>query len=304
MLTTPEFVQLAQSIHGNKYDYTKTLFSGYGNKKTVVITCPRHGDFEQTATSHIHDRRGCRHCGYNIPTTDEFITQCSIIHNNKYDYSHVTISRLTHLVRVGCNEHGMFEVTAQDHLSGVGCGKCAGKHFTGEDFVSKAIETHGTKYLYNKVIYTKSREKVIITCPIHGDFLQSPNSHLNGNGCKQCHNDWLRANALGSYNDAFIRLYPEKAHTPAVVYFVRLTNATEDFVKVGITVRGVKKRFASLVGYGVELLGEKSMTLEEAIGVEQILKQKWGVFSYTPLITFNGKTECFTYQPEMLVFFA
>lgn len=27
---------------------------------------------------------------------------------------------------------------------------------------------------------------MIITCPEHGDYLQSPNDHISGNGCKKC----------------------------------------------------------------------------------------------------------------------
>lgn len=303
-MTNDDFITLARSIHGNKYDYSKTVFSGYGKNKNIIITCPKHGDFTQTATRHIHDKRGCRACGYNIPTTEEFINQCRTIHGDRYDYGQVVVSRLTQKVLVGCPDHGIFGIKAQEHLAGVGCGKCAGKHFTREDFTGKAISIHGNKYLYDRVDYTTSHKKVVITCPSHGDFTQTPNGHLNGNGCKECHNDWLRSNALGSYNDAFIRLYPEKAARPAVVYFVRLHNGTEDFVKVGITVRGTKKRFESLVGYTMEVLGEKEMTLEQAIYTERNLKKKWGVFSYTPLVGFNGKTECFTYQPEMLAFFA
>jgi predicted nucleic-acid-binding Zn-ribbon protein len=41
-------------------------------------------------------------------------------------------------------------------------------------------------YDYSKVIYINSQTKVIITCKIHGDFDQIPNSHLQGCGCNEC----------------------------------------------------------------------------------------------------------------------
>lgn len=302
-MTNEEFIEKARSIHGDKYSYEKTVFAGYG-KREIVITCPKHGDFIQTASRHIHSARGCFACGRKVPTLAEFVEKCNSIHNNRYDYSLVVFNRLGDKIIVICPDHGEYSVKAADHWSGVKCGRCEGKHFTVADFIQKATSIHGNKYLYTKVEYTTSHKKVTITCPTHGDFTQTPNSHLNGNGCKQCHNDYLRANALGSYNDAFIRLYPEKAKTTAELYFVRFYNDTEDFVKIGITIRGVKKRFESLVGYDYEVLGVKEMTLEEAIYAERDLKKKWSVFSYTPLLDFNGKTECFTSQPEMLVFFA
>lgn len=57
---------------------------------------------------------------------------------------------------------------------------------TTEEFISRARLVHGDKYDYSKTIYKNATEKVIITCPIHGDFLQYPYSHLQGNGCKKC----------------------------------------------------------------------------------------------------------------------
>jgi hypothetical protein len=57
---------------------------------------------------------------------------------------------------------------------------------TKQDFLQKAFFLHGDKYDYSKVIYTKTKEKVIIICSIHGEFLQTPASHLKGQGCPEC----------------------------------------------------------------------------------------------------------------------
>ena len=56
----------------------------------------------------------------------------------------------------------------------------------GKRFIEKATIKHGGKYSYHHVNYINAHEKVNITCPIHGDFPQSPNSHLNGKGCPKC----------------------------------------------------------------------------------------------------------------------
>ena len=42
--TTEEFIELARQVHGDKYDYSKTVYVNKRNK--VIITCPIHGDFE------------------------------------------------------------------------------------------------------------------------------------------------------------------------------------------------------------------------------------------------------------------
>jgi len=54
------------------------------------------------------------------------------------------------------------------------------------DFIRRARLVHGDKYLYDKTTYKKCSEKVCITCPKHGDFLQLPCNHLNGGGCRKC----------------------------------------------------------------------------------------------------------------------
>lgn len=54
------------------------------------------------------------------------------------------------------------------------------------EFIFKAKEVHGDKYDYSKIEYKKSKDKVCIICPEHGEFWQLPHSHLVGNGCKKC----------------------------------------------------------------------------------------------------------------------
>lgn len=57
---------------------------------------------------------------------------------------------------------------------------------TKEEFITRANLLNNNKYSYDKVIYKNNYTKVIITCPIHGDFEQIPRNHLNGNQCPKC----------------------------------------------------------------------------------------------------------------------
>jgi len=54
------------------------------------------------------------------------------------------------------------------------------------EFIWKAIQKHGYKYDYRKVNYINNSTKVCIICPEHGEFWQTPDSHLNGRGCNLC----------------------------------------------------------------------------------------------------------------------
>jgi len=55
-----------------------------------------------------------------------------------------------------------------------------------ECFKEEASRVHNNKYGYDKVNYITNKIPVIITCPIHGDFKQQPENHLNGQGCPLC----------------------------------------------------------------------------------------------------------------------
>ena len=56
-----------------------------------------------------------------------------------------------------------------------------------ENFIEKAKEIHGDKYLYDKVIYINNYKKVEIICPKHGPFWVTPNHHITSkSGCPTC----------------------------------------------------------------------------------------------------------------------
>jgi len=60
---------------------------------------------------------------------------------------------------------------------------------TNQNFAERANKVHENKYSYEKFDYVSREKDVVITCPIHGDFLQNAITHLRGHGCKRCHFD-------------------------------------------------------------------------------------------------------------------
>ena len=57
---------------------------------------------------------------------------------------------------------------------------------TTAEFIQDCINIHGEKYIYDKTVYVSALLKVYIECKIHGEFLQTPNKHLLGQGCPKC----------------------------------------------------------------------------------------------------------------------
>lgn len=60
-MTTEQFVEKAQAVHGDRFDYSKTVFAGSG--KHVKIRCKKHDiEFDTPACNHLKGHVGCREC--------------------------------------------------------------------------------------------------------------------------------------------------------------------------------------------------------------------------------------------------
>ena len=185
------FIDLANNVHNNFYDYSKTI---YENSKTkVIITCPIHGDFKQRASAHTSGQK-CPKCSISKPiTTKEFIRKAQNIHNNKYDYSKTRYINANTKLTIICPNHGEFKQKATAHINSKnGCPKCGYESmqstllYSTPKFIKLSKNIHGDKYDYSKTEYEESKKKLKIVCQKHGEFYQRPNDHLNGNGCPKC----------------------------------------------------------------------------------------------------------------------
>lgn len=128
-----------------------------------------------------------------MKTKLDFLTKAVSVHGNKYDYSNIDYVNTHVKIVIKCNCCGnIFNQTPHDHLQGHGCPYCArerarlAKLGTREKFIEKATEIHGDRYDYSKVTYRNNYTKVCIICKEHGEFWQTPNNHLIGQGCSKC----------------------------------------------------------------------------------------------------------------------
>jgi hypothetical protein len=184
-----------QKVHGDKFDYSKVT---YTNAKTkVIVTCQEHGDFLVTPNNHLSGN-GCPKClgrGFTVEEQlENFITDGHKIHNNKYDYSLVSITEPKYTII--CPIHGEFRQSKTAHITNKsGCPTCGKIKAASKvilpinEFIKKANETHNNRYTYNNVVYQGAHKKVSITCTKHGDFSITPANHWsNGVGCPSCFN--------------------------------------------------------------------------------------------------------------------
>lgn len=178
----------------------------FNNKTKVKMYCHHkdengieHGEFEITPGHFLSGER-CPKCRYIKSASSkrrniaEVLLQAKEIHGDKYDYSLIKEYKNDRIkYPIICSIHGVFEQTMNNHIQGKqGCPQCgrfkcnSERFLTTKEFVEKANIVHKNKYDYTKTEYKRSDEKVIITCPEHGDFSQIARNHLMGQGCPKC----------------------------------------------------------------------------------------------------------------------
>ena len=191
---TEDFIRKARKIHGDKYGYDRVNY--IKDDIPIEIFCSVCGEYySQQPGVHLAGH-GCTKCANNKPIgTDEFIRRAKEVWGNRYTYEKTVYTINKAKVIVTCQEHGDWPANAYDFLHGHGCPEC-GKirvadaiRLTQEEFIRRATEIHKGKYDYSKVKYVNNDTDVIVKCPIHGDFEQSPANHLVGQGCKWCKRD-------------------------------------------------------------------------------------------------------------------
>ena len=188
---TELFIEKAKKVHGDKYDYSMTVYEN--SKKHVTIICKDHGIFTQIPYNHTNGNK-CRKCDFDIRSKahsasygDVFIEKAKLVHGDTYNYSKVEYVNTDTRVIIICEEHGEFLQTPNNHIAGCGCQKCSPMRLsTTNEFIQKAISVHGDIYNYSKVDYVNATTKIIIICKKHGEFEQTPNSHLDGSSCRRC----------------------------------------------------------------------------------------------------------------------
>ena len=193
-ITQEEYIRRVKEIYGDTYDLNNVSYEGKRQKISVV--CPKHGVFEIYPMNFLKGV-GCLQCFYEAKHRNAMIQnieKAKQIHNNYYDYSLVDLDK-DNAVTIICPIHGEFQQNMKDHLQGHGCPLCAYEtisekkkiKYTYEQLVNDGCDVHQNKYTYPVQDVRYLYDECTITCPIHGEFKQKINSHINERkGCPKC----------------------------------------------------------------------------------------------------------------------
>lgn len=232
--TTKEFIKESIDVHGSFYDYSLVVFKNTSTK--VKIICPIHGMFEQVAYSHLIGCK-CKKCSCVAQHIKQrhsitgFIQKAKEVHGDKYNYSLVNYENNSTKIKINCTHHGTFLQTPHSHLSGSGCPKC-GSILAGEkckllqeEFIKRSNDAHKNIYDYSLVEYVKNNRKVKIICPTHGEFFQTPSSHMTGIGCSKCGHGRTAGENHHNYKDGKAK---ERANTRKDAGYIKWLKIIKD----------------------------------------------------------------------------
>jgi hypothetical protein len=285
ILSTSDFCNKLSNIFPNI-----TVLSEYLGNNTYILVKDIYGEYLVFPSGLLRKMYpSIKSC---LNKTQYFINKAKEVHNNKYDYSKSIYKKATLKVKIICPIHGEFYQMPCYHLKGCDCPKCGfikaseTRTITNNEFISRCKEIHKNKYDYSFTNYKHSRIKIMITCPEHGNFLQTPDAHLQGQGCMKCiRNDFSRT--------GFIK---KSKNRDCTCYIIKCFNDEEIFYKIGITSLNTKKRFNGNrnLPYNYEVLYEIIGTAETIYNLENYLHKLYKNFKYKPKISFIGQSECFS----------
>ena len=150
--TKDKFIEEANFIHNNKYNYSKSLYINDSTKLTII--CNIHGEFEQTPNKHLrgNDCPKCKHTKikqtFNLNYSLIFIDKAKILHQNKYEYLRENYIAMRKNMIMTCKIHGDFTQRPDNHLRGDGCPLC--NNSIGENLIEIFLKNNNINYIREK----------------------------------------------------------------------------------------------------------------------------------------------------------
>lgn len=192
-----EWIEYCSKKHGGKYDYSLVDFDNKREDGKVPIICHEigedgheHGVFWQLPNQHKWGK-GCKKCTYL--TSEKIIERAKKVHGDDYDYSLVKYNGAGKHIDIICKKCGkIFSITPHNLMKGRGCPYCAidkrikKLHLPIETVKERITKIFGEKYDLSQITYINENFPITLTCPIHGEFKQTPFMLFKGCGCQKC----------------------------------------------------------------------------------------------------------------------
>lgn len=198
-LTKDEFLKKASLKRNDldKYDFDKVDFSYRDELGRMKLYCKEHGEFYIRGNHFINGVEGCKFCNGRERNDEEMREELLKIHPT-LDFSESKYSEKDRdgNIKVTCPIHGTKLMRYWNLMHGEGCYECSMKQFglesrlSNEEIIRKGEEAYGKDtYAYGNLdtLNRKEGNKILVTCPKHGDFAVNVSNFITGkSGCPIC----------------------------------------------------------------------------------------------------------------------
>lgn len=197
---TKSFIEKSKLLHGDKYDYSDTVFTKSRDK--VSIRCKNCGElFNQNAGNHCNAGNGCPQCSGKISkrrlSIEERISNARDLHGDKFDYSEWGVKTSKEVGKVTCTKHHIsWNISYDNHVNqGKECPSCRYEKSSlsknmGYIEAERIISTKFNHITIHEDSYKSFTTSCNFTCDIHGLFHKTPQLvSLSVYGCSECAKD-------------------------------------------------------------------------------------------------------------------
>ncbi len=275
------FIRDAHAKFGDRFDYSHVSY--IRQKTPIIIVCRQHGEFSQTPDNHLQSEFCCPSCATDSRATKRktagekrFLKKFHTKYGDRLELVSPYIS-VKDPIRCRCTVHNYEYETTPDCLNIVthGCPICAREsvgrqsRMSHEEFIERVVSKYGEQFDLSQAHYQTQAEKVVIGCPVHGEFMTRPADFLRStHGCPKCGKLYVgyAENRIKKLEQGLI-----KARTTTLALMkVEVFGITA--YKLGITGRSLIKRYREAL---CEILFETSLDELDALKVERRLHAKY-----------------------------
>lgn len=176
-----------------------------------------------------------------------------------------------------------------------------GGRSTTPEFIHKAFIKHSGYYTYDQVVYTTQTVKVVITCPVHGEFRQTPRDHLHGHGCKECANTRIMDSKVRG-RSYFIQKSIDRHGNTYTYHKVPIGVKSTDIVTISCKVHGdfLQQISSHIQGHGCKACGTNKVASSLRYSAESFENRAQLVHDhrYTYVQDYTGSSSAITVECE------
>ena len=176
-----------------------------------------------------------------------------------------------------------------------------GKKLTQIEFINRCKKEH-PEYTYDKTCYVNARTDVIVTCPIHGDFITTPNRFIMGakGGCPKCSTPALKEPLSQETFIIRCKQYFPNYDYSKVIYTNQYNKVTVTCDKHNYTWTPIAKDL--MRGHGCPLCGKEAGIQKQILGLQEFIQRASLIhnnkYDYSKVQYVNNRTKVEIICPE------